>query len=1433
MPTYAEKLIQDRRHEQELRGYPTSSRWYTGLSNAISFLERAETADDPKEHFFEAWLAAYNLLMMHGGPGDEEFKRFGRWVTTVIDVPRVRELIQDPSLAQFRDAVKKAEKALLFDTEKKRPREGRQHLEAWSKGVLSADKAIRYFLIIIRDIRNACAHAEFNPSAAATKRALSASADSLIPIVAAAIRATIEHPVEGTTGRTTAYRSTLWPYIINSDSIFSDYYLERLFPNEELASFEEDEAKTLLKEIAKRVDSIRTSLVSADAEETKSNWCEGVLFSALGIKANSGVRIVAQTGVFEPDYVLTKGERSRKPRDEYQGKDAGGELTCLVWVLPWRSELDAVQTNGEGDVLPMDLAQRALTASDVQWAVLTNGQKLRLLHKSTAHKPRSFLEVDLAAVMDRRDAEALLAFRYCLGLFSGASFTEKDDNGRTRLERAVMESARHGKEISDELKQNVFHALEELGDGFLAFLRSNHDALKAWREKKDFSGSLDSFLHSDELLTDIYHESLSLMYRLLFLFYAESRNLLPMENEMYRESYSLESIRDDIISVLDDPDPKSFFGKGNTSLWDRLKELFGFVDKGWGEIIPAYNGGLFDPEQHEFLERFKVGDHYLARAIDLLSRTRPRSGQQRGEGRKKITYRDLEIRHLGSIYEGILEYSALIADEDKVVIKRGSGSNAAEEYASISELSRDEKQQIKEWQEAKDENPDSPRLPRGCKIVDRKEKGRYFLVFGGRESKRKSSGSYYTPDYIVQYIVDNTIGPLVRGENREAEMKGVPLNSDEILELRVLDPAMGSGHFLVAATEYLARAYGYALIREGKDKDGLMTDEEFIRYKRMVAERCIYGVDVNEMAVELAKLSMWLFTMDRGRPLSFLDHHLKCGNSLLGAPLDKLGEPPFISHNARSNKAKSARRGQGNLFEHHFRARVPTMIRDVFGIMSRETLFPADISAKKLLDRAIEDTKRPFKAVADVWMGILFGEAANDYSSLLSNVSQLRNRSALGVKKRFFHWQLEFPEVYFDANGSELDNAGFSAVVGNPPYGAFFTYDERPVLKDLRPAATDKELESYWLFMHLAGFEVSSRRGLSSLVVPITWLTVPTVRTLRERLLTERSIDRITLMPKDAFGDVGVETAVYVSMPEEARSIKVFLEWPSTDYNELAPSMCRKNDGSKIIYWLANHEIELMQRIQESSVKLGAYAYVTSGYEAYVVGKGEDLTGRPFTKATIGAKVYHSNESRRGFGRDLSGGDIKRYGLSWNGQRWVKYGHWLSVPRNKDVFTKPRILVQEITGDAGKVKATYTDEEFYFSRDILCVLNRDEGPDMPLLVVLAIINSRLFYFYHNARSAKAKKALFPKLLIEDVKDVPLPKCLVEGADDHVREALKRIVVLVKRRLKAKTAEENVLDASIDESVLALFNIGPADRSTIAGLADSRSAEAQANNEKRL
>jgi hypothetical protein len=750
---------------------------------------------------------------------------------------------------------------------------------------------------------------------------------------------------------------------------------------------------------------------------------------------------------------------------------------------------------------------------------------------------------------------------------------------------------------------------------------------------------MEEYLASDQLLTEIYHESLSLMYRLLFLFYAESRNLLPMDDEMYRETYSLESIRDDIISIHDDPDTKRFFGKGHADLWDRLRELFVFVNKGWRNVIPAYNGGLFDPDLHEFLERFKVDDYHLARAIDLLSRTKPRAGQARGEGRKKVTYRDLDIRHLGSIYEGILEYAAQIADHDLVVLKRGSGNKVYEEYVPVSQLKSKEKEQFKSWREATEENPENPKPPRGCRIMGKKTYGQYFLVYGGRESKRKSSGSYYTPDYIVQYIVENTLGPLVRGECRpkpeplseELKKLGIKdepaptgrLTSDEILELKVLDPAMGSGHFLVAATEYIARAYGEALIREGKDRDGVISDDEFIRYKRIVAERCIYGVDINPVAVELAKLSIWLFTMDKGRPLSFLDHHLKCGNSLIGAWIKDLGALPEFDKKGRPKKVEPEKvpATQMNLFETRFKEKLPLMIRDLLGIMKSETLTPDDIKLKKGLDKAVENIKRPFKNIADTWVGTYFGDEVRDYETLLSNVAVANDRKSTAAEQhRFFHWELEFPEVWFDVNGRRRENEGFNAVIGNPPYDVL----EKERRGEARPhesllhyiqcnskyaGCIGGKINLYRPFL-IQSINILGPSGVYCQIIPMSFMGDSTLSNTRKTIFRESQLLFIVAFPqKDdvnrrIFPDAKLSTCI-VNLKKEIplvnHQFRVFV-YPGKSFDEMPVESQLSLEDITIIdpifmpVPLASlHEIKVARKIHMSPKRLKDLANVTRG----------------------------------------------------------------------------------------------------------------------------------------------------------------------------------------------------------------------------------------------
>jgi type I restriction-modification system DNA methylase subunit len=1365
MMTRASRLLELRRQAQESHGYAPSSRWYTYLSNAINYLELAETAPAGIDQFRNAWFAIYNVFMMGHQAGAPENLTLSNWIGEMKTNPLIQKSARSIP-TKLLEATKQAEQDLFWDAEQKKWRvEGRTAVDNWLKKRLqnqdlSGESACSSAFLIGRDLRNAVSHPTLNPNKAKVRTALALTGDAFLRLAEVAIQTTIEHPRPGTTGRATAYRFFLYPYLRNSDGFLSDYYLERRLPDQELGAFPEDESKEQLKLVQKELQLRRATLVPAnDVATTITNWYQAVLFPTLGMQPQPGPRIVAEQAVFEPTFALAQVGMSI--HSEYQGKAAGQGLDALIWVLPWRESLDSkADVAGLEGLSAMEVAQQALVQADVAWGVVTNGKLLRLLHKASAHRPRSFLEVDLETISGQWiQPQARLAFRYMLGLFSQASFVERDSQDRTRLDRVLAESERHGKEIGDELKQNVFKALEELGDGFLYLMRQNPELVRQWQQRQGSTAPIEQYLDSDDLLRMIYEESLALLYRLLFLFYAESRDLLPMHDELYRETYSLEALRDDIISVHDDPDPRRFFSQGATDLNRRLRELFGLIDVGFGNLIPAYNGGLFDPEQHPFLETFAVGDYYLSRAIDFLSRTRPQRGQVRGEGRKKVTYRDLDVRHLGEIYEGLLEYSAHIAREEQVIFERKKNNQKYEEYVAASELSAAERKQLEEYRQARVENPDFPSPPRGCSVTGVKEPGQYFLVYGGQESKRKSSGSYYTPDYIVQYIVENTLGPLVRGENREGDRKDVPLTAGEILELKILDPAMGSGHFLVAATEYLARAYGQALIREGRDSDGAMSDADFIRYKRIVAERCIYGVDINPMAVELSKLSLWLFTMDSQRPLSFLDHHLKCGNALIGAWIKDLGTLPGAKQ----------RPGQLNLFEDRFLAQIPAMVGNMFGIMHRETMSREDIADKK----ALEDLKRPFRNIADAWVATYFGEQARDYDAWLVNPEEARSyESRSAVKQRFFHWELEFPEVWFGKDGTRLLSAGFTAVVGNPPYqtGRDWGVDESSNLRrnflNSRFDTANYQLDYYTLFLETAVKYAASPSAIGFIVPKLVTLQDAN-EPLRTYIYGRTNVAQIVDTQR-IFDEAYVDTAILVlekPRKESRNSATVKILDPKVSIlerlehlasskflttHESPYSEWERTVNTEFRYFINPDMASVLEKIRFQSQIFGDIFDVTSGVKPYQVGKGQPKQ----TREIVDMKPFHLHSPKTSAARKhLRASEIQQGVFVWSGE-YIEYGPWLAEPKEDRFFEPGKLIIRGVIYRTGHMCLIVDSNGFVVPNTTFVCLPKSE---VMLKSVAAYMLSDVAAFLNKTLTANALKDDFPAIIVSDLAEFPLPK----------------------------------------------------------------------------
>jgi hypothetical protein len=557
------------------------------------------------------------------------------------------------------------------------------------------------------------------------------------------------------------------------------------------------------------------------------------------------------------------------------------------------------------------------------------------------------------------------------------------------------------------------------------------------------------------------------VYRILFLLFAEARGLVPVWHPVYRNSYSVA-----VLGVLAERTGSS------RGLWSALRAIARLAHSGCraGDLrVTPFNGRLFAPAGTPLAERRDLDDEAARRALLALT-TRPSAD---GSARERIAYGDLGVEQLGTVYETLLDYEP--------TVRRRTGV--------------------------------------------RPPAGRHDVSLGRSSGVRKATGTFYTPLPIADYVVRRTLGPLVRGAPPE-----------QILALRIVDPAMGSGAFLVAACRYLARAYEASLIESGGCHSSDIGEQERTAIRRTIAERCLYGVDLNPMAVQLARLSLWLATLSADRPLTFLDHRLQAGDSLLGAWLSTLARPP--GHRLARPRRDSATLPLFDVetVRHALETALP--IRFSLESIPNDTL--EDVRAKEQalarLNRRDTGLSR-WKEVANLWCACWLAPAGSRITpaafnaltdAIVSGAGALPSAVAdryldLGREvdraRHLFHWELEFPEVFFGADGRRLENAGFDAVLGNPPWDMIRAdsgpADARersraaiaPVVRfahdsGLYTAQSSGQANRYQLFTERA-LALTRRGGRVGLVLPAGLATDHGSAALRRRLFSSCDVDAL------------------------------------------------------------------------------------------------------------------------------------------------------------------------------------------------------------------------------------------------------------------------------------------------------------------------------------
>ena len=599
---------------------------------------------------------------------------------------------------------------------------------------------------------------------------------------------------------------------------------------------------------------------------------------------------------------------------------AAGDVVALAIARPWGQELGAVWREG---------VRRAIGAG-VRWCYCFNGASLRLFDAARTHS-RRYIELDI-----ERIAADPVTFSLTWHLLRAAAFAGAN---HSQLDRAVVLSERHRADVRDALQLGVHAALARLTTAFLKAAR---------RRRTQGTVTLRT--------RQAYDESLLVIYRILFLLFAEAHGLVPNWHPVFRESYTVEALRPMIDGTLASP-----------GLWEALQAIARLAHRGCraGTLrVPPFNGRLFSPAHAPLADTLPLDDHLVREALLALTTRRER------DGRRRIAYADLGVEHLGGVYERVLDFDISTSPAD----------------------------------------------------------GTAILVRGGR---RKSTGSFYTPRTLTEHLVRRTLAPLV--ENAAP---------DDVLRLRILDPAMGSGAFLVAACRYVAHAYEAALIRNGVAAATDITEDERAAFRRIVAQKCLYGVDVNPMAVQLARLSLWLATLCRDRPLTFFDRHLRAGNSLAGASIDDVMRRPSGRIRGRAPlpllEQADLRGAVGRAVTSHVALREgPEETLD--HVRTKEKQFEALSSATGPIAH--------WKRVADLWCAAWFSDEVKrlsratfqsllDRQTLPEHIAEpiLLSAKDAAMRQRFFHWQLEFPEVFYEPSGDRKTNGGFDAIIGNPPW---------------------------------------------------------------------------------------------------------------------------------------------------------------------------------------------------------------------------------------------------------------------------------------------------------------------------------------------------------------------------------------------------------------
>ncbi|WP_298430783.1 type IIL restriction-modification enzyme MmeI [Ottowia sp.] len=833
----------------------------------------------------------------------------------------------------------------------------------------------------------------------------------------------------------------------------------------------------------------------------RANWCA----------VNLNVSLAEHGVTLSPNLAVIDEQRGNKP-------------LMLIYTYAQDVDLDATLKLDGWAATPADRMVQLCRATGCRLGLVTNGERWMLVDAPVG-AVTTF--ASWYARIWSQEPITLQAFVHLLGI--RRFFVDEAEQLPALFDRSL----KYQDEVTDALGEQVRRAVEVL---IQALDKADQD-----RER--------------ELLRDVkepvlYEAALTVMMRLVFLLSAEERGLLLLGDERYEANYALSTLRMQLRTESEEILERRW------DAWSRLLAIFRAVFSGIEHEnlrLPALGGSLFDPDRFPFLEGRVKDSNWrtdTAKPLPIDNRTvlLLLEAIQQFQGRT-LSYRALDVEQIGYVYEGLLERTVKRTAE--VTLELDGTKNAKAPWVKLAELESarlDGAERLAELLQERSGSSASRVRNDLAKPVDdtladrllaachgdtnlrnrikpfahlvRTDPWGYPLVYPAGAfivttgSDRRETGTHYTPKSLTEAIVTETLTPIAyvgpaEGAPREQWVLKSPA---ALLDLKICDPAMGSGAFLVQACRWLAdrlveawsqaEGTGKTVSVDGEVLDAPNTKEPLPRdteartvtARRFIAERCLYGVDLNPLAVELAKLSIWLVTLAKGRPFGFLDHNLRCGDSLLGIHrLDQLTELSMTPTG----------KGQQRLFGQN----IERAVHEATELRQRLRELPIrdirDVEAMARLDADARQTLLVPECIADAFIGEVFVSSSNgvESSNGISSIAITAERAigrdgdalaaltktakeALEVDlpvgksgRKPFHWPLEFPEV-FNKLGYRT---GFDALVGNPPYkgSRFITgllgqkyYNHLGFLRNFETGAPD-----LCVFFLLRYFQLSAQNG--------------------------------------------------------------------------------------------------------------------------------------------------------------------------------------------------------------------------------------------------------------------------------------------------------------------------------------------------------------------